>query len=107
MNLVTKADHTYWHAAPSIALPDRDGIVTLLDPEAPNWIATDTRGARILSYMDGHTSFEEAAARYARDFAVDAAKAWHHVDYFVREAARSGFVGREPFAREPYAGRAH
>src|SRR5205823_6651242 len=53
------------------------------------------------------TTFEEVAARYARELAVDAAKAWHHVDYFVREAARHGFASREPFAREPYAGRAH
>jgi radical SAM protein with 4Fe4S-binding SPASM domain len=80
--------------------------VVLLDPEAPNWIATDDRGARILAWLDGRSSLEEVTARYAREHGVDLAKAWLHVDRFVREAERRGFASPEPKQEAPYAGRA-
>ena len=105
MDLQTVTARTPWHAPRHVAL-ERDGIVVLLDPEAPNWIATDARGARILSWLDGRRSLDDVAARYARELGLEAAKAWLHVDRFVREAQRRRFAAPEPFAAPSYPGRA-
>jgi len=104
MDLQTVTDRTPWHVVPHVTL-ERNGLVVLLDPEAPNWIATDGRGARILSWLDGRSSPDEVTARYAREFGVDLAKAWLHVDRLVRQAERRGFASREPRSAAPYAGR--
>jgi radical SAM protein with 4Fe4S-binding SPASM domain len=104
MDLQTVSERTPWHVPPHASL-ERNGIVVLLDPAAPNWIATDARGARILSWLDGRSSLDEVASRYGREFGVDSAKAWLHVNRLVREAARRGFASPEPFATAGYAGR--
>jgi radical SAM protein with 4Fe4S-binding SPASM domain len=105
MDLQTATDRTLWHVPPHATL-ERDGVVVLLDPEAPNWVATDARGARILSWLDGRTTLEEVASRYAREPGVELAKAWLHVNRLVREAARHGFASPEPLVPAPYPGRA-
>jgi radical SAM protein with 4Fe4S-binding SPASM domain len=105
MSLETLTDRTSWHAVPHVTL-ERNGLVVLLDPEAPNWIATDQRGARILSWLDGRSPQDVLAARYAREFGVELAKAWLHVDRLLREAERRGFASREPRAASAYPGRA-
>ncbi len=105
MDLQTTTERTPWHAPRHVTL-ERNGIVVLLDPETPNWIATDGRGARVLAWLDGRRSPDEVAALYAREFGVDNAKAWLHVNRFVRDAARRGFAALEPFAAPAYPGRA-
>jgi radical SAM protein with 4Fe4S-binding SPASM domain len=105
MDLNTVTERTPWHVPPHVTL-ERNGVVVLLDPETPNWVATDTRGARILSWLDGRTTLEEAAARYAGEFGVELAKAWLHVNRLVREAQRHRFASPEPAAAAPYPGRA-
>lgn len=105
MDLQNVSDRTPWHVVPHERF-ERNGLVVLLDPKAPNWIAMDGRGARILSWVDGRSSLDELAARYAREFGVDLAKAWLHVDRLLREAERHGFASRQPRFAAPYAGRA-
>jgi radical SAM protein with 4Fe4S-binding SPASM domain len=105
MELNTVTERTPWHTPPHVAL-ERNGIVVLVDPDAPNWIATDARGARILSGLDGRTTLEEATARYARESGVELAKAWLHVNRLVREAQRHRFASPEPVVAAPYPGRA-
>jgi radical SAM protein with 4Fe4S-binding SPASM domain len=105
MELQSVSDRAPWHAVPHATL-ERSGVVVLLDPDAPNWIATDARGARILSWLDGRSSADDLAARYAREFGVDLAKAWLHVDRFVRDAERHAFASREPRSAAAYPGRA-
>lgn len=104
MDLQTVTDRTPWHVPPHVAL-ERNGIVVLLHPEAPNWIATDQRGARILSWLDGRTTLDEVSARYAREFGVEPSRAWLHVNRLVREAERRGFAAPEPVVAPPYRGR--
>jgi len=104
MDLQTVTERTPWHV-PNYVVLERNGIVVLLEPEAPNWIATDYRGARILSWLDGRSSLEEVAARYAQEFAIDRAKAWLHVNRLAREAQRRGFASPEPFLEAAYKGR--
>jgi radical SAM protein with 4Fe4S-binding SPASM domain len=86
---------------------ERGGTYVLLDPETPNWIATDARGASILSWLDGRSSLEEIAARYAQTFGVEAPKAWLHVNRLVRDAERCAFASAAPFPASAYPGRAH
>ncbi len=105
MDLQTVTERTPWHVPPHVRL-ERDGLVVLLDPEPPNWIATDARGSRILSWLDGRCSLDEVAARYAREFGLENARAWLHVNRLVQEAHRRGFASPEPFASAPYPGRA-
>ncbi len=105
MNIDSKPEAA-WHVPRHVVL-ERDGLVVLLDPETPNWIAADSRGARILSWLDGRATLDEVAARYAREFGVENAKAWLHVNRFVREAARRGFASPEPLSAPAYAGREH
>jgi len=104
MDLQTVTPRTPWHSSAHVAL-ERNGIVVLLDPEGPNWIATDARGGRLLSWLDGRSSLEEVARRYAQEFGIEQAKAWLHVNRFVREAQRRGFAGPEPRPAAPYPGR--
>ncbi len=105
MELEAGTDNAPWHAPRHVTM-EREGLVLLLDPERPNWIVTDGRGATIISWLDGRASLREIAARYAREFRMEAAKAWLHVNRFVREAARRDFASPEPFAATAYAGRA-
>lgn len=95
-----------WHASPHTSF-ERAGTCVLLDSDTPNWIATDRRGAWILSALTGGSSLEEVARGYASAFGVEAPKAFLHVDRLAREAARRGFASQEPKAPTPYAGRAH
>src|SRR5688500_12056415 len=97
-------ERTSWHV-PSHVVLERDGIVVLLDPEAPNWIATDARGARILGALDGRTALDEVVSRYARESGTEMAKAWLHVDRTIRAAERRGFASPEPFLTASYPGR--
>jgi sulfatase maturation enzyme AslB (radical SAM superfamily) len=105
MDLQTTTERKPWYAPRHVAM-ERNGLVVLLDPEAPNWIPSDARGARILSWVDGRATLDEVAARYARQFGVESAKAWLHVNRFVREAARRSFASPEPFVAGSYPGRA-
>ena len=105
MELQTVSERTPWHVPGHVTL-ERNGLVVLLDPEGPNWIATDTRGARILGWLDGRSSLEEVTARYARELGVELPKAWLHVNRFVREAERRGFASPAPLRPAPYSGRA-
>src|SRR5258708_26630363 len=95
MDLQAVTDRALWHVPPHVTL-ERNGVVVLLDPQAPNWVATDARGARILSWLDGRTTLEEVASRYAREPGDELAKAWLHVHRLVPEAARHGRPSPQP-----------
>lgn len=85
---------------------EHNGSSVLVDPEGPNWIATDTRGARILNYIDGKRSFNDIVNSYCAEYGIDAAKAWLHVNTFLKDAIREKFVNFVPYTRPPYTGRA-
>ena len=92
--------------APVYTTTKLSGAVLALDPAAPNWIATDDRGARLLALFDGKTPFREVVARYAADTRLDVARAWLHVETFARDALRSGFLSTNGAVPMPYLGRA-
>jgi radical SAM protein with 4Fe4S-binding SPASM domain len=92
--------------APAIVLERAGGAAVAIDPAAPNWIATDERGLRILRYLDGRTPLGEVVRRYADDAGLDLARAWLHVDTFTRDALRQRFISTDGAVPLPYLGRA-
>ncbi len=91
---------------PHLTRFQRDGIHFLLDGEAPNWLATDDRGARILDLVDGKRGFGDLVREYAACTRLDAAQAWLHVHDFLRAAIRHQMVSTSPQNPLPYTGRA-
>lgn len=87
---------THWQSA--------DGLHFALDAEAPNWLATDARGARLLGLIDGRRSLSEIA-RLA-DLSPHPVENFQQLVGFVEAATRAGLVQSEPFDRPAYSGRA-
>ncbi len=83
-----------------------NGIEIFIDPEGPNWISTDRKGAKILSFIDGKKTFNEVVRLYSTEQNLPFAKAWVDVDAFIKDSVREKFVSLTPFSRAPYKGRA-
>jgi radical SAM protein with 4Fe4S-binding SPASM domain len=98
-------DHTTLRA-PAMVVERAAGTIVAIDPAAPNWIATDERGLRILRQLDGRTPLGQVVRTYAAESGLDVAKAWLHVDTFARDALRQGFVSADGAVPMPYLGRA-
>lgn len=103
--MVELTDETVLHL-PALSRFVRDGIYFLVDGEAPNWIATDGRGAGILDLINGKRTFGELVREYAMLQAIEDPKAWLHVHSFVEETLRHCLLSTAPFRRSPYTGRA-
>jgi MoaA/NifB/PqqE/SkfB family radical SAM enzyme/ubiquinone/menaquinone biosynthesis C-methylase UbiE len=86
----------------------QDGEITYaLDAEAPNWIAVDDRGAKILREIGAApVTFGELVSRYASRHQLEAGKAWLHVHDFLAAVNRASMLFDAPVERQPYAGRA-
>ena len=82
-----------------------DGVLAL-DPASPNWITIDDRGARLLALLDGKASLADVVTRYAAEMRLDMARAWLHVETFVRDALRHQFISTDAAVPIPYLGRA-
>ncbi|MBI4423446.1 MAG: methyltransferase domain-containing protein [Elusimicrobia bacterium] len=91
--------------APFLHTAARDGLHLFLDPEAPNWAATDARGAELLAWADGKTP-DDLCRLYAQRHALGGARSWRDVHDFLNQAARLGLLGTERFRRAAYRGRA-
>ena len=93
----TRLDDATVLRAPAYGTTRIAGAVLALDPAAPNWIATDDRGARLLALFDGKTPLRDVVARYAADVHLDVTRAWLHVETFARDALRQRFFSSEQF----------
>jgi MoaA/NifB/PqqE/SkfB family radical SAM enzyme/SAM-dependent methyltransferase len=91
---------------------ETDGVIYAIDGDAPNWIAVEGRGAELLEQIRGAAhagaplTFGALVARFAAGHQLEAGKAWLHVHDFLSSLKRSQLLSDQPFAREPYAGRA-
>ena len=65
-----------------------NGTVVLLDPQGPNWVATDETGAGILRLFDGNRTVNEVVHTYAANTGFEVAKAWQHVETIAQDALR-------------------
>lgn len=81
--------------APATVIEHAASAFVAIDPAAPNWIATDERGVRILRYLDGRTPLKDVVRAYAADAGLDVGRAWLHVDTFVRDALRQRFISTD------------
>jgi len=84
---------------------ERRGLYLLIDPEVPNWIATDRRGAWTLHKLRAGRTFRELVNEYAADHGIEATRAWLHMDCFLKDARRHRFVDDNPFSGSIYTGR--
>ena len=91
--------------APSFSVTHVPGGIVALDPQTPNWVASDERGLRVLSRFDGRTPFGDIVTEYAAQSGLDIARAWLHVETFARDALRQGFISTDGAAPVPYLGR--
>ena len=91
--------------APSCSVTQVPGGIVALDPQTPNWIATDERGLQVLARFDGLTPFGDVVKEYAVRSGLHVARAWLHVETFARDALRQGFISTDGAAPAPYLGR--
>ncbi|MBI2070698.1 MAG: methyltransferase domain-containing protein [Elusimicrobia bacterium] len=84
---------------------EREGIHFFIDGGAPNWIAVDQRGARLLEWVDGRKTLGEIFRLYNEQFVSDAAKAWRDLHVFVRQAMAKGMLHAAAQTAPPYPGR--
>ncbi len=81
----------------------RGDYVLVLDPLAPNWVATDEDGARVLRQLRSGLSQDEVSYRFAKSAGVSLARALDLVSAFAEEL---GEIVAPP-ARTLYKGRDH
>lgn len=82
-----------------------NGTVVLMDPQGPNWVATDETGGRILRLFDGNRTVNKVVHAYAANTGFEVAKAWQHVETIARDALRHKFLTRSPMNLSSYGGR--
>ena len=82
-----------------------NGTVVLIDPQGPNWVATDETGAGILRLFDGNRSVNQVVHAYAANTGFEPAKSWQHVETIARDALRHKFLVRSPMNLPSYDGR--
>ncbi|MBI3332697.1 MAG: methyltransferase domain-containing protein [Candidatus Omnitrophica bacterium] len=93
------------HLPRAVHWQDQD-LHLLIDPEAPHWIAADSKGAMLIGWVQEGLEVGEILRRYAAAAGLPAGKAWLHVHDFLQALLRVGFASREPVDRAPYLGRA-
>lgn len=97
---------------PDLHTFEEDGITYALDPEAPNWVAVEPEGARLIGEIreaqeaGAPLAFGALVARHAAEKGLEAGKAWLHVHDFARALARAGMLADEPAPASRYPGRA-
>lgn len=85
---------------------EQGGIHFAIDPESPNWVATDSRGRQLMTWVQQALPLGDLKLRYAQAFQVDSAKAGLHVHTFAREGLRARVLSLRPVEVAPYQGRA-
>lgn len=88
--------------SPSVVQQQRDGVHLLIDPNAPNWMSTNTLGSQVVRRCDGRHTLQEIATGLGRDLELRA----EDVVGFLHEAAAAGFASTSPDLAPAYRGRA-
>ena len=102
---MTLSSETKLHPPARLQVEERDGLFVLLDPEAPNWLATDDRGAWIVGRFAGGRAFGDVVRKYASRNDLSWPEAWQHVDTVVRDALRHKMLTDGEPANGTYPGR--
>src|SRR3990167_4640442 len=97
-------ENTVLHT-PKLRHFEREGMEFFIDANTPNWVATDDRGAFILSCLQERIPFGSILRKYSERWNEDSPKSWFHVHTFVSEALRHRIAGSSPFPENGYLGR--
>ena len=92
---------------PTLRHFEREGIEIFIDANTPNWVATDARGAFILSCLQERVPFGQILRKYSEQWDESPTRSWFHVHTFMSEALRHRIVGPSPFPENGYLGRDH
>jgi len=99
-------NHTVLHKTSNFHRLRDNGTVVVVDPAAPNWMATDERGDAIMARFDGSRSIAAVVREYVAERRLEWVKAWQHVETIARDALRQGLLAAAaPAPVEPYQGR--
>lgn len=100
------AERTPLHL-PDLHLFEENGITYAVDPNAPNWVALEERGASLVDAIRHAPgiAFGTLVARYASERQLEAGKAWLHVHDFLTAMARASMLSEAPIAHPLYEGR--
>ncbi len=93
---------------PALQFFTRGSISYAIDAQAPNWVAVESRGRKLLDWIaagDGRLAPVDLMWRYAGEHHLEAGAAWVHVHDFLRSLHRAGILATSPFRRSPYPGR--
>ena len=90
---------------PNYAQKNYDSGYFFIDYEAPNWILTDEKGAKITNLLNGRNSLEDVVSEYSKTFGLDLQKSWLHVNHFVKRGIHHKLVFDRPKNYAPYPGR--
>ena len=105
---VSLDDRTPLHV-PSLHRFERGKVTYVIDSEAPNWVAVDSHGGRLVDWLSAAappTTFGDLVARYAQEYGVGSGAAWLHVHDFLLALTDAGIVAHAAFHRPAYPGRA-
>ncbi|MBI4055144.1 MAG: methyltransferase domain-containing protein [Elusimicrobia bacterium] len=84
---------------------EREGIHFFVDGSAPNWVATDDRGAALIGWVDGRRGLGEIRRLYEGRFGMEVGRAFGDLHSFFGEVLRRQIL----FPRRPkpfsYSGR--
>lgn len=94
----------FFHSPAFVEL-QREDLYLLVDPNAPNWIATNRAGARLLRNCDGRHTFVELTQELV-ELGIARAEAAAAAAAFLQQAQENGFVSTQPQSPLPYPGRA-
>jgi MoaA/NifB/PqqE/SkfB family radical SAM enzyme/SAM-dependent methyltransferase len=84
-------------------LEKRGGYLLVLDPLAPNWVATDEDGGWVLRQLRNGLSRDDVSYRFAKRAGISLRRALELVGCFADEVGEVA----APSARPPYEGRHH
>jgi MoaA/NifB/PqqE/SkfB family radical SAM enzyme/SAM-dependent methyltransferase len=96
---------------PALHTFEQNEITYAVDAAAPNWIALEPNGARLVSAIARAQSsgdpltFGGLVSRWASEQKLEAAKAWVHVHDFLTSLQRAQMLRSEPFSHVTYTGR--
>ncbi len=88
--------------SPSLVQQRRDGLHLLIDPNAPNWVSTNSLGSQVIRSCDGRHTLREVADDISHELELERLD----VVQFVSQAAEVGMVSTTPDLAPAYQGRA-
>lgn len=79
--------------------------ILLIEPNAPNWIATNEKGEWILNFLKQGKTLKELIYCYSKQFQLEFGTSWVDINRFLKTAIRHNFISKKSFSYHKYSGR--